>query len=492
MPAVRSSRFEDVLKRLRTVATPDPVADAAGPDAPPTPPRPIDHPRPFFRRILRSLTRPPAAGGDRVNRSALQVISLCHALLSERGEISGARLATEVLTGFQALDNDGQEAFFSLLADQLLPDPEHVSRASENYRVAPSPATLSGLQAAVESPRQELFRRLNLARGGISGLIEMRRQLLITLNAHLERTAVDTDLVHLFRSWFNGGFLVLQRIDWNTSAVVLERLIQFEAVHQIQGWGDLRRRLEADRRCYAFFHPALPDEPLIFIEVALTRGMSSKVQPLLDPDSPVMDPALANCAIFYSITNCLAGLRGVSFGNLLIKQVVEDLSHTFPKLSTYSTLSPIPDFRKWLAAAVAPPTGRAVPQLSPELVEMMKSSDPSGSGAVPAAVKSELLRLCASYLVKAHQGRAPLDPVARFHLANGARLERLNWLGDTSPNGLRRSFGLMVNYVYRLPDLERNHEAYASEYRVVASRDMERLAAQAPPLSAPESHRPVA
>jgi malonyl-CoA decarboxylase len=440
------------------------------------------------------LTRPPAAGTgrNRANRRALQVISIFHALLSERGEVSGVRLATEALNAFQALDDESREAFFDLFADQLLPDPEHVARASDAYRLAPSPATLRELQAAVESPRQELFRRLNLARGGMGALIEMRRQLLMTLDQHPERSAIDTDLVQLFRSWFNGGFLVLQRIDWKTSALVLERLIQFEAVHQIQGWGDLRRRLEADRRCYAFFHPALPDEPLIFIEVALTRGMSSKVQPLIDPQSPVMDPELANCAIFYSITNCLVGLRGVSFGNLLIKQVVEDLTHTFPRLSTFATLSPIPDFRKWLAAAIAPGPSRVTPPLSPELAALVESSDYSGSPAVTPGLKNELLRLCAYYLVKAHHGRAPLDPVARFHLANGARLERLNWMSDTSPAGVRRSFGLMVNYVYRLPDLERNHEAYAREYRVVASRDMERLAAQAPPLADVVSRRPVA
>lgn len=454
--------------------------------------RPGINARPFFRRILRSLTRPPDPRGKGVNRDALHVISVCHALLSERGEVSGVRLATEVLTAFRALDDDGREAFFSLLADQLLPDPLHVTRASEAYRLAPSPATLRGLQAAVESPRLELFRRLNLARGGMGALIDMRRQLLFTLDQHPERTAIDTDLVHLFRSWFNGGFLVLQQIDWRTSALVLERLIQFEAVHQIQGWSDLRRRLEADRRCYAFFHPALPDEPLIFIEVALTRGMSSRVQPLLDPGSPVMDRALANCAIFYSITNCLVGLRGVSFGNLLVKQVVEDLSHTFPKLSTFATLSPIPDFRKWLTAALEPTGERINPDVSPAVTALLKDPEPPNVSAITAAVKKELLQLCAYYLAKAHPGQAPLDSVARFHLANGARLERLNWMGDTSLNGLGRSFGMMVNYVYRLPDLERNHEAYAKVYGVVASRDMERLALQAPQLSAPVSRRPVA
>jgi malonyl-CoA decarboxylase len=200
----------------------------------------------------------------------------------------------------------------------------------------------------VEPPRQELFRRFNMARGGINVLVEMRRRLLPTLGVHPQRADIDVDLIHLFRSWFNRGFLVLQQIDWRTSAVVLERLIHYESVHQIQGWEDLRRRLEADRRCYAFFHPALPDEPLIFIEVALTRGMTASVQPLLDQKAPVIDPGRADCAIFYSITNCQEGLRGVSFGNFLIKQVAEDLGRAFPRLRTFATLSPIPGFRDWL------------------------------------------------------------------------------------------------------------------------------------------------
>lgn len=405
---------------------------------------------------------------------------MCHALLSRRGEVSGTRLATEVLAAYQALEPAALNAFFDALADQLLPDPEHVTRATDAYRRQPSAATLRELQTAVESPRHELFRRLNLAPGGMNALIEMRRQVLTTLEAHPSRRGIDLDLAHLFRTWFNGGFLVLRRIQWKTSAVVLERLIQLEAVHQIQGWNDLRRRLEADRRCYAFFHPALPDEPLIFIEVALTRGMSANVQPLLKPDSTVTDPERANCAIFYSITNCVPGLRGVSFGNLLIKQVVEDLKTSFPKLSTFATLSPIPEFRKWLTGLLESP---ARERLSPEFLAAFKdytATSVPDSVAETSLVRNELLRLCAYYLLTANHGKAPLDPVARFHLANGARLERLNPMGDTSEIGLRRSFGIMANYVYRLSEVERNHEVYAGEYKVIASRQVERLAMQAP------------
>ena len=295
-----------------------------------------------------------------------------------------------------------------------------------------------------------------------------------TLGDHPHRAEIDADLTHLFRSWFNRGFLTLARIDWQTSAVVLERLIQYEAVHQIQGWHDLRRRLESDRRCYAFFHPALPQEPLIFIEVALTRAVTAQVQPLLDPDSPVDDPARATCAIFYSITNCQQGLRGVSFGNVLIKQVVDDLGKEFPSVRTFATLSPIPGFRAWLAerATTAPES------ISPALARLVAKGDDIAAAdiaAVPGALREEMMQRCARYLISMDDGRGVQDSVARFHLANGARLERLNWMGDTSATGLRRSYGLTVNYEYRLAHLERNHDAYANQFRVESSTAFRQL-----------------
>ncbi len=406
-------------------------------------------------------------------------MSVCRALLSELGEVSGPRLATEVLAMYQDLDAQAREKFFDQLVDDFSADPVEIERAADAYRRTPSPATLKNLQTAVESPRQELFRRLNLAPGGLRVLLDMRRQLLTTLDRQPAREVIDSDLSHLFRSWFNGGFLVLQRIDWRTSAVVLERLIEYEAVHQIQGWDDLRRRLEADRRCYAFFHPALLEEPLIFIEVALTRGISAEVQPLLDPRSAVVDPTVATCAVFYSITNCQEGLRGISLGNLLIKQVVDDLRRRFPRLKTFASLSPIPGFRQWLAGVSGSKDG---PHVSAALATLLASLDldvAPPDKAVSPALREEISRLCAYYLLHAKHGKTPLDRVERFHLSNGASLERLNWLGDTSPIGTRRSLGLMVNYRYRLADMERNHEAYATNYTIVASRELERLAKQA-------------
>lgn len=376
---------------------------------------------------------------------------------------------------YRRLSPTARDSFFDLLAHDFFPNPVSVLEAAEHYRLNPSHGNLSNLQAAVEPQRQELFRRFNMAPEGTATLVAMRQQLLPTLPLHPERSAVDKDLSHLLRSWFNGGFLSLRRIDWQTSAAVLERLIRYEAVHQIQGWNDLRRRLESDRLCYGFFHPALPDEPLIFIEVALTRGLTANVGPLLDPLGPVLSPEKANTAIFYSITNCQEGLRGISFGNLLIKRVVEDLGKTLPRIRTYSTLSPIPGFREWLDSTVdtAGPSMKSV-------VEAAASWNGSESTEPKAVIRAELTRLCASYLINAKRGPQPLDSVARFHLSNGAKLERINWGGDVSKTGLKRSYGFTANYVYRLSEVERNHEIFANEHAVVASRRLVQLAEGGP------------
>ncbi len=417
---------------------------------------------------------PPLPRG--ATRTARKAIALCHGLLSERGEVSGSRLAAEALDAYQALDARGRLAFFELLVKEFSPDPEEVGRAGDAYRRAPSPENLARLQRVVEPPRQELFRRLNLAPNGTRILVKMRSEVLGEADRFARLRPISADLAHLFTSWFNRGFLVLRRIDWRTSAVILEKLIQYEAVHQIHGWHDLRRRLESDRRCYAFFHPALPDEPIIFIEVALTRGLSDHVQALLDPDSPVLDTVSAEWAIFYSITNCQEGLRGVPFGSFLIKQVVEDVSKDFPRIRKFATVSPVPGFRRWLAEK-AEALSRS-PKLAPFARALAKLDDPEWTRdeSLEAELKRHLAPLCAYYLLRAKQGLEPLDSVARFHLKNGARLERINWLGDTSAMGLQRSAGFSANYVYRLPDVERNHELYVREHKVRASREIEALA----------------
>ena len=393
-------------------------------------------------------------------RSIRKLVSLCRTLLSERGGVAGAPIATEALGIYRSLDEPGQLAFFDILNQGFAPNPDDVSAAADAYRKAPSSDNLLRLQRVVEPPRQELFRRLNQAPEGTSALVQMRSHVLREIDRDAPLETVAADLGHLLTSWFNRGFLTLQRIDWHSPAAVLQKLIDYEAVHQIQGWHDLRRRLAADRRCYAFFHSALAEEPLIFIEVALTRGISDRVQPLLDPDSAVNDPESADSAIFYSITNCQEGLRGVPFGSLLIKQVVEDLKKNLPRVRTFATLSPIPGFRKWLA-------GRG---LEP--------------GKLDAEARRLLVPLCAHYLLHEKRGQEPLDSVARFHLKNGARLDRINWLADESPAGIKQSAGMMANYIYDVADVERNHELYARSGQVACSRRVQLLAKQ----TASENH----
>jgi len=403
------------------------------------------------------------------HRASTRALALCHALMSERGESSGASLARETTAAIGALPAAERDLFFDGLAAGYAPSPEAVLRAAEAYRAEPGPRTLARLQAAVDPKRQELFRRLNMAPGGTTALVALRTQLLAGLASHPEWGAVDTDLLHLFRSWFNRGFLRLERIDWRTPANVLEKLIAYEAVHAIQGWDDLRRRLAADRRCFAFFHPALPEEPLIFIEVALERGLAERIAPLIDPAATIADPEKATHAIFFSITNCQEGLRGVSFGNFLIKQVARDLQAMLPKLKTFATLSPVPGFAAWL--------GGQKKRLG---VALEPLETPAWHEAPAGALAQALPAACAHYLLHAKKGDLPLDPVARFHLGNGAALERVNFLGDLSAAGLARGAGMMVNYAYRLEDVEKNHEAFVKEHRVIASRAVEKLARSCP------------
>jgi len=427
----------------------------------------------FIRKLVRSVVRP--VGERRAGRRAQQAVEHCHALISERGEVSLAVLARDALEAYSALTASGRGAFFDRLVTEFAPDRAKLDQAYAAYRADPTQNNLIELQRAVEAPRQELFRRINTAPGGTPALVAMRREVLSALGTHPQWHGIEADLAHLFGSWFNRGFLTLERIDWYTPAIVLEKLIEYEAVHEIDGWGDLRRRLAADRRCFAFFHPALPHEPLIFIEVALTKGVSGSIEPLIAPNAPQLDPHTADTAIFYSITNCQTGLRGISFGNLLIKQVVQRLEQEFPRIRTFSTLSPIPGFCAWLANA-----RKALPAEDTATADALARIAKPGwhkDAETAESVRAALMPLAAYYLACAKHEREAADPVARFHLGNGARLERLNWLADTSKRGLQQSAGMMVNYLYRLDEVEDNHELYVREQKVAASRDIRRLAA---------------
>ncbi|MBM68621.1 MAG: decarboxylase [Haliea sp.] len=431
--------------------------------------------------INRWLNSVASAGKHLLRRSTRErpsIASLCSELYSNKGEALGIALADEVVEAYNGLTGDEKSAFFDVLLRDYSPDPELINRCAEAYRAALTPEAYRALARAVESPRQTLFRRINMAPTGTRTVVNMREDLLERLPAHPELRMVDDDLQHLLSSWFNPGFLQLRTMDWQTPAVVLEKLIEYEAVHEMQGWDDLRRRLDAkDRRCFGFFHPALPDEPLIFVEVALVTAISSSVQTILAPHEGVVPQQRINTAIFYSISNCQPGLRGISFGNFLIKQVVMRLKDEMPQLNEFATLSPIPGFRKWLTSVLA---NEQQPLLSAEDASLLTALDTPRwleDSALQARLKPLLMRLCARYLVQEKRGSSPLDPVARFHLGNGASVARLNWLGDTSAKGLRQSAGLLVNYAYDLEEVEEHHEAFLNRGEIACAPAVKKLLA---------------
>jgi len=416
-----------------------------------------------------------ARDGIRVRR----LIAGCRKLLSERGEAAGVSLAKATLDLYRELDRNDQARFFAALLGEFAPEPSAVLAAAQAYAAEASAANLIMLSTVTEPPRQELLRRLNRAPGGTATILRMRERLLELKRDQRELEAVDWDFRHLLSSWFNPGFLQIVRVDWRTPAYLLEQIIAHEAVHEIQGWNDLRRRLEGDGRCFAFFHPALPDEPVIFVEVALMDRMADAVSPLLDAESAAKDPARASTAVFYSISNCQPGLRGVSLGNFLIKQVVEVLSREFPRLKAFCTLSPIPGFGAWLGKLLKAPEGERPAPLAAALSAVESelgsewnkiAADPHGAVERLAPLKEPLLQLCAAYLLQRGDRSEPeQDPVARFHLNNGALLERINWSADVSKKGLRESLGMMVNYLYVPREIENNHEKFVSG-EIAASR----------------------
>jgi malonyl-CoA decarboxylase len=436
----------------------------------------------FFGELLQTISergRALLARNRRVEASARSesLVELCEDLLSSRGEASGVARAREILGRYGELTTGPRIAFFEALSERFGPDPARMQAAIAAWREKPSDATAAELHAASEPRRQELFRRLNLAPGGTVALVRMREQLIDVLDHRDDLTAVDDDFAHLFSSWFNRGFLVLRRIDWSTPAIVLDKIIRYEAVHEISDWEDLRRRIDPpDRHCYAFFHPALVDDPLIFVEVALTRDIPDAIAPILSPDREVMEPEKMRTAVFYSISNCQRGLAGVSFGNFLIKQVVEEICREMPKLSTFVTLSPVTNFTAWLARERAQENSAALSEADKALFAALDDPNWWRDEETAARLQDPLMRAAAWYFLRARGERGlPVDAVARFHLGNGARLERINWLADTSDKAIAQAHGLMVNYQYDLDDIETNHEAYAETRNVVASSAVQRL-----------------
>ena len=413
-------------------------------------------------------------------------------LADSGGEVSARRRVDLIAALYREVSDEGRISILTMLANEFGPDEFMIKRAILGYLDttkdgARRPAETQ-LRQTLKSPRIPIFKQFNLLPDGVKFLVDMRAHLLHFTRSHPELGAMADELFDLLSSWFDIGNLELRRISWSSPAALLEKLISYEAVHEIRSWNDLRNRLDSDRRCYAFFHPRMPEEPLIFVEIALVHDMADNIHHLLDESAPALDPRDAKVAIFYSISNTQMGLHGVSIGGFLIKRVVEQLMLDFPKLKTFVTLSPVPGFGNWLDAQLREGDARLIAkpdhaklcaagkmQEPVEAFRALMSGEWQKDPGASAALQPVLTRLVARYLVLEKDKDRPLDPVARFHLGNGARIERINWLADISPRGLKQSAGLMVNYLYKLSGIEENHEAYAREGRVIVSDSVKQL-----------------
>ena len=420
-------------------------------------------------------------------------------LQARGGEVTARARAADLGRIYLALSPVGRERFLRLLAERFDVDRREIAACCAELSAATDDAARRraerAMRQALEPPRIRLLTQFNGLPEGVKFLVDMRAELMRLTQgdgADPLLAGLEQDLKGLLAGWFDIGFLELRHITWQAPAALLEKLIVYEAVHTIRGWTDLKNRLDSDRRCFAFFHPRMPDEPLIFVEVALVNGMAGDVHALLDESAPVGDSAAATAAIFYSISNCQTGLAGISFGNFLIKRVVDQLAAELPRLRTFATLSPIPGFLGWLdrrlgeaadgGSLLLPAERKAFAALPSHLAKLglkglLDMPRWHEDEAVARVLKEPLMRLCSRYLaLEQTSKRRALDPVAHFHLSNGARVERLNWLADRSPRGLQQSAGLMVNYLYKLPEIDANHEAYTGDGRIAAASPVRALA----------------
>lgn len=418
------------------------------------------------------LFRVTDIGSTMLSTSQQQTVAeKCERLLNNTGEATSLALSREILDDYVTLSDSDKLVFFSTLATDFGVDVEALQHAYDLWKQSPEIHLARHIHFSSEPRSQELFRQLNRVPGGTGTLVAMREDLLRLCQNDKRLKSLDKDLSHLFVSWFNRGFLRIEQINWSTPAKILEKIIQYEAVHKITGWDDLRRRVdEADRRLYAFFHPALPSEPLIFVEVALTSDTPTTIESILSADRAALDPKSASTAVFYSISNCQAGLRGISFGNFLIKQVVEELKRELPNLKTFITMSPVPTLCKWLS------TDPDLDQECRVLVDALQAAELPLSDDFKHQHSEQLSRLAAKYLLDAKSPRGgPFDPVSRFHLGNGAHLERINLWANSSQQGFNDSFGIMVNYEYDLKFIEKNHEAFLTNGSIITSSSIKKL-----------------
>ncbi|MEF9963372.1 MAG: malonyl-CoA decarboxylase [Comamonas sp.] len=409
---------------------------------------------------------------------------------SEVSDAEGGRLAEPVMQWYATAQPEQRMDCWRLLCEQFVPDVAKIGQARQRYEDAVGTAGMAAaerqLRKALQTPRMRLLQRFAVPAQGMRFLLDLRAQMLPQLKSHEWLVAVDADLEYLFSTWFDIAFLELRSLSWDSPASLLEKLIKYEAVHDIRSWTDLKNRLDSDRRCYGFFHPRLPNEPLIFVEVALVDKMSDSIAPLLDEAAAATDVNKASTAIFYSISNTQTGLRGVSFGDSLIKTVVEQLLQEFPKLRQFATLSPIPGFRSWLGKHAAEvwdaadkrlraDVGKALDKAEPTVADWLAALEQPAKLKADDAVAKLLLYAAARYLGKSLVQDKPVDPVARFHLGNGSRVERLNWAGDTSVKGIKQSYGLMVNYLYDLKRLDK-HRNLLAQGKIPVSSGIEALA----------------
>ena len=425
--------------------------------------------------------RPDRLSPDLPDSDAEKLRILMQDCLTARGgEVSSRARAALLGQAYLTLNNEGRIRYLAILANELSVSPEALKEARDIIDDANSTQEkISKLRGLLTPPRVSLLTRFNDLPQGVKFLVDLRADVLAFMDKAPDLKSLDYDLKRLLNSWFDIGFLELKRLTWKDPAELLEKLIEYEAVHEISSWDDLKNRLDSDRRCYAFFHPCMPDEPLIFVEIALVKGIARSIQSLLDENAPTIDPGDADTAIFYSITNTQTGLQGIHFGSFLIKQVLDDLKRDLPQLNKFATLSPVPGLMEYLAALSLDKEAQLV-----DAAHRAELEKDYGSGTVRevlgagiwklklegnTVLKPIMMKLCAHYLVNEKKGSRSRDPVANFHLNNGARLENINWLGDTSEHGLLQSAGIMVNYVYSLNDIEKNHETYRASGEVVAS-----------------------
>lgn len=451
--------------------------------------------RHWWSRIAQTVF--PGGGVSEDDRAVARVIAelkplLEHGRAAGDGETHVRRRAEQIAAIYRRADGRQRAAILNLITHEFAPDREAMEGAIAAIRGAANDIELSRAEArlrlALDAPRATFLAQFNLLPEGVQFLVDLRADLLGMLPREPALEVLQVELDGLFERWFDPGFLELQRITWQSSALVLEKLMAYEAVHPIASWTDLRNRLDTDRRCYAFFHPRLPNEPLIFVEMALLKGMPDSVQVLLDEKAPVQDPRTADTAIFYSISSTQKGLRGISFGNLLLKRVIEDLQRDLPRLQVFATLSPAPGFRGWLDQALAEKQALLAPAEAARLAAAIGHPDPATALAdalarpdwaaderLAHALREPMERLCARYLLQEKSGGHPLDPVAQFHLSNGAQVSRIFWLADTSPRGMKQSYGMMASYLYELSEVSRNHDQFLQHGRVAAARRVQKL-----------------